>query len=175
MNKRLFLVILLIFIAGIFLMGCYTMLAHPGVEGEEEAAYSGTYYREHCTDCHTDYHNYPYGYYYGFSPDYYWNYPRWGHYYNYPWWWDWYGGDYSGVEEVPNNIEKGERRRGLAPPYSGESTTPVPIITVPGSKGERGVIEKTVKEEPKEQGKEEKSKEETTKKEGTEDKAPRRR
>jgi len=94
MAKRMTILSVLLLTAGVFILGCYTVLTHPGVEGEEEEHYSGTYYRQNCTDCHTDYHQYPFGYYYGYSPDYYWENQRWGHYYNYPWWWEWYWWDY---------------------------------------------------------------------------------
>ncbi len=119
MAKRIATLSLLLIITGIFILGCYTVLTHPSVEGEEEEHYSGAYYRQNCTDCHVDYHQYPFGYYYGYSPDYYWENQRWGHYYNYPWWWEWYWWDYmdDDREFVPSDIEKGTRRRSnLAPP-----------------------------------------------------------
>lgn len=169
MKKRLVFTVLSLIIAGIFLFGCYTILTHPRVEGEEEEVYSGRYYRENCTDCHYDYHSYPYGYYYGFYPDYYWNSPRWGHYYNYPWWWDWYRWDYFWYDDdgyIREDIEKGERRRGstLVPPYSsGMGGTP-PVITQPKSKKEEKVIRKVLKE-GKEEGKGEEPKKEEKKKE----------
>jgi len=133
-NRFIWLGILLI-IVGVFAIGCYTVLMHPQVQGEEkeQVENTGEYYREHCTDCHGDYHNYPYGYYYGYYPDYYWSSPRWGHYYAYPWWWDryWSNND-NEVESVPKSDEKGERRRGLEPPYVvPEGGTPAPFISVP--------------------------------------------
>jgi hypothetical protein len=155
-------------IVGVFVMGCYTVLMHPRVQGEEEATieHTGEYYREHCTDCHGDYHSYPYGYYYGYYPDYYWSNPRWGHYYAYPWWWDRYWWDYDDdAEYVPRSEEKAERRRGLEPPYVPETKTPVPFISVPPSRTEEQPVqikkeEKPKTPEPKEQKKEEKPKDE---------------
>ena len=139
-NRFIWLGILLI-IVGVFVMGCYTVLMHPQVQGEEEATveHTGEYYREHCTDCHGDYHNYPYGYYYGYYPDYYWSNPRWGHYYAYPWWWDryWWDSDESNVETVPQSDEKAERRRGLEPPYVPETRTGSPFISTPPSQEEK--------------------------------------
>ena len=135
MRNRWVLIGLLLTITAIFAAGCYTVLSHPGVKGEEEQAYNGSYYREHCTDCHADYHQYPYGYYYGYSPDYYWNYPNYGHYYNYPWWWDWYYGQPSGGGGTTVPSERLEKnRRSLQPPYvpGGQGINP-PALTAPGN------------------------------------------
>jgi len=170
-NKFVWLGVLLI-IVGVFAIGCYTVLTHPRVQGEEEERieHTGAYYREHCTDCHVDYHSYPYGYYYGFYPDYYWSYPRWGRYYAYPWWWDRYWWDYDNdAEYVPISEEKAERRRGLEPPYVPESRTPAPFISEPPSRKEQQPIqikkeEKPKAPEPKEQKKQEKPKDEKAKK-----------
>jgi hypothetical protein len=170
-NRFIWLGILLI-IVGVMVIGCYTVLMHPQVQGEEEATVenSGEYYREHCTDCHGDYHNYPYGYYYGYYPNYYWSSPRWGHYYAYPWWWDkyWWSSN-DEVESVPKSDEKVERRRGLEPPYVPEDKTPVPFINVPSTKVQEQPVQIKGEEKPEtptEQKKEEKS---------TEKKAERRR
>jgi len=160
MRNRWVLMGLLLTIMGIFVLGCYTILSHPRVESEEEEAYSGRYYRENCTDCHVDYHNYPYGYYYGHYPDYYWDYPRWGHYYIYPWWWDWYSwdGEGGGVTIPDEKIEK--RRRSLEPPYvPGTQGSFPPVLVQPkSSRGDipRGTIEKTVKEKQPQQKQEKK-------------------
>jgi hypothetical protein len=163
-NRFVWLGILLIMV-GVFAIGCYTVLMHPQVQGEEEATidHTGEYYRQHCTDCHGDYHNYPYGYFYGYYPDYYWSSPRWGHYYAYPWWWDtyWSNND-NGVESVPKSDEKAERRRGLEPPYvPQQSGTPAPFIVVPPSESEEQPVQIGGEEKPKtptEQKKEEKPK-----------------
>jgi len=171
MRNRWVLLALVLTITGIFVIGCYTIMSHPRVEGEEEQSYSGTYYREHCTDCHQDYHQYPYGYYYGYYPEYYWDYPRWGHYYAYPWWWDWYysgdnGGGGGGGVNIPE--KKGERRSGLEPPYVPvEQGSFPPVLVEPKSpRGEtpRGTIEEKVKSEPQPQKEEKKDNNE--KKEG---------
>ncbi|KPK77260.1 MAG: hypothetical protein AMJ89_02740, partial [candidate division Zixibacteria bacterium SM23_73] len=144
---------------------------HQRVQGEEEERieHTGSYYREHCTDCHGDYHSYPYGYYYGFYPDYYWSNPRWGHYYAYPWWWDRYWWDYDDdAEYVPPSEEKAERRRGLEPPYVPETKTPVPFISVPPSRTEEQPVQIKKEEpkapQPKEPKKEEKPKDEKAEK-----------
>lgn len=129
----------LLMMVGVFAIGCYTVLMHPQVQGEEEETieHTGAYYRENCTDCHGDYHSYPYGYYYGFYPDYYWSHPRWGHYYAYPWWWDRYWSDYDDdAEYVPTTEEKAERRRGLEPPYVPDIKTPAPFVSEPASRTE---------------------------------------
>jgi hypothetical protein len=179
MTKRIAILLVLTIIAGIFLLGCYTVLTHPRVEGEEEEHYSGSYYRENCTDCHQDYHEYPYGYYYGYYPDYYWESPRWGHYYNYPWWWEWYWSDYwdNNQESVASDIEKGERRRSnLAPPYSSAAGSGSAVTTNSGNKGAIQVIKKILKGDSGkgtvvEQGSKKEEKKETKE----EEKAPRRR
>lgn len=177
MKKKIVLLGTLLMILAIMGIGCYTVLTHPGVQGEgEEAAYTGQYYREHCTDCHQDYHNFPYGFYYGYYPDYYWSNPRWGHYYAYPWWWDnYWGNDYNnengGVEQPPASAEKAERRRGLEPPYvrpEGTSSTPYvpPTTTKEGESTEIKQQEKPKATKLEEQGtkqKEEKSDEQKAK------------
>jgi hypothetical protein len=179
MAKRIVLLSVLLVVAGIFLLGCYTVITHPTVEGEEEEHYSGRYYRENCTDCHVDYHQYPYGFYYGYYPDYYWSYPRWGHYYNYPWWWEWYWWDYwdDDAEYVPRDIEKGERRRSnLAPPYTTGTGMQPSIISNPSPTGPMQIIKKILKsgsgeaEDVNTGGKKEKKEQKKT-----EEKAPRRR
>jgi len=180
MRKRLVFAILSLIIAGIFLYGCYTVLTHPTVGGEEEEAYSGRDYREHCTDCHIDYHNYPYGYYYGYSPDYYWHSPRWGHYYNYPWWWDWYWWDYFWYDDgdyVREDVEKGERRRRketLAPPYSDDLGGVPPVITERKTKDWRKTIKKVLKDVKEGEG-EKKGKETKKEEKKKKDKPPKRR
>ncbi|HEX9751176.1 MAG TPA: hypothetical protein VGB22_07840 [candidate division Zixibacteria bacterium] len=102
------------------LFGCYTVLKHPitAQEGPERSPHPQEYYRQNCVDCHADYNEYPYGYFYGEYPEHYFEYPRWGHYYAYPWWWDhyWYG-------DSPDESVDGEqgpmapRRGGMLPPY----------------------------------------------------------
>jgi hypothetical protein len=106
--------------------GCYTVLQHPGVE----ETYSGEDYQADCLGCHPDYHEYPYGYFYGTYPDYWWSSPRWGHYYAYPWWWDYYWyprREYhdDSDEFVPRSTrgKKAVRRESLRPPYSTGTTT----------------------------------------------------
>jgi hypothetical protein len=135
MRKKVVLLGILLVILAIMGIGCYTVLTHPRVEGEEGEVveHTGRYYREHCTDCHGDYHSYPYGFYYGYYPDYYWSYPRWGRYYAYPWWWDryWWDDDYYYYDDPdyePVSSEKAEKRRGLEPPYvRPEGTSGVPF------------------------------------------------
>ncbi len=159
MRNRWVLIGLVLTITAIFVMGCYTILSHPGVKGEEEQAYNGSYYREHCTDCHADYHQYPYGYYYGYYPDYYWNYPSYGHYYMYPWWFDWYYGQpSSGGPGAPSErIEK--RRRGLEPPYVPGAGTYPPTTVAPGTPGTQlppSTVEQGQQPQPQPQPREEK-------------------
>ena len=124
MQRKVILLVVLLIVVAVSGVGCYTILTHPRVEGEEGDAieHTGRYYREHCTDCHGDYHSYPYGFYYGYYPDYYWSNPRLGRYYAYPWWWEryWWDDDgyyYDGEEVEPESAEKAEKRRGLPPPY----------------------------------------------------------
>ncbi len=144
MKKKIVLLGIFLVILGTMGIGCYTVLTHPRVEGEEgeKIEHTGRYYREHCTDCHWDYHRYPYGFYYGYYPDYYWSYPRWGRYYAYPWWWDWYWWDdgyyYDDGEYIPKSTEKAERRRGLEPPYvRPEGNPPLPYVNPNPAKGEK--------------------------------------
>ncbi len=85
--------------------GCYTILQHP----DSEAHYVAEDYQADCLGCHTEYHEYPYGYFYGNYPDYWWSNPRWGQYYAYPWWWDnyWYDGGKQHVQQVANDDKGG--------------------------------------------------------------------
>lgn len=110
------------------LVGCYTILKHPitSMEGPSAQMSHQEYYRDRCLDCHEDYATYPYGFFYGDYPEYYFEYPRWGHYYAYPWWWDhyWYdntddvaAGDDGG--DVVESGTKASRQSGLRPPYVG--------------------------------------------------------
>ncbi len=114
------------------LVGCYTILKHPitSEEGPSSQIAHQEYYRDRCLDCHEDYATYPYGFFYGNYPEYYFDYPRWGHYYAYPWWWDHYWYDNSddvdvtasdGELSVPESGTKASRRGGLLPPYVGGS------------------------------------------------------
>ncbi len=133
MNKKIVFLGILLVILTITGVGCYTILTHPTVQGEEAGniEQTGQYYREHCTDCHGDYHQYPYGFYYGYYPDYYFSNPRWGHYYAYPWWWDnywWNNNNYNnGEATTPESNEKAEKRGPMEPPYvlpQGTQNTP---------------------------------------------------
>jgi hypothetical protein len=144
MKKKAVLLGIILAILSVWAVGCYTVLTHPRVQGEEGyvVEHTGSYYRENCTNCHGDYHNYPYGFYYGYYPDYYWNQPRWGRYYAYPWWWDryWWDDDYDyydSYESDPLSSEKADRRRGMVPPYvSPTGTVNTPFI-LPGSTGDQ--------------------------------------
>jgi hypothetical protein len=157
-------------------IGCYTILTHPRVEGEEGDAieHTGRYYRENCTNCHGDYHSYPYGFYYGYYPDYYWSNPRWGRYYAYPWWWDryWWDDDryyYDGDEVEPESAEKAERRRGMTPPYVRPEVTSSQPFVVPtsGKETESTTVDKEGKHVPKQIEKQETKKEEPKKEKPT--------
>ena len=120
------LVVLFLFGVG----GCYTILKHPAGESEAGHEYSQEYYRENCVKCHPDYHEYPYGFYNGYYPDYYFSDQRWGRYYAYPWWWDYYSYGSGDQEVAPGAVEgdahdKMPRSRDMmAPPYieAGTST-----------------------------------------------------
>jgi hypothetical protein len=110
-------------------IGCYTILKHPTAEENNTSA--GDYYQKDCVRCHTDYHEYPYGYFYGHYPDYWWSSPRWGQYYAYPWWWDnyWYKDDYYYIEDTSairtSQGEKEVRRDALRPPYTHDIVAPI--------------------------------------------------
>ena len=126
--------------AAFLLFGCYTILKHPVTDGEgpeRTDVHPQEYYRQNCLDCHADYNEYPYGYFYGVYPDYYWQYPRFGYYYAYPWWWDrhWYeaGSEDEQGEEVVEG-QKAARRGGLIPPY----VTGMPAINTGGNFGGGG-------------------------------------
>jgi hypothetical protein len=112
----------------LLISGCYTILQHPA----SETNYDAEDYRADCLGCHADYHEYPYGYFYGNYPDYWWSSPRWGYYYAYPWWWDnyWYDGSrkYSrdNDDEYSPRSSSGEkvvRRDALRPPYTMGTTS----------------------------------------------------
>jgi len=139
----------LLFLLGVLTFsfgGCYTILIHPD-SGE---GYTSRDYQDACVDCHTDYNDYPYGYFYGdHYPDYWWSTPRFGHYYAYPWWWDYYWSPSEGYygEDGGNNDtfvprsstgEKATRRNSgsMRPPYVQDQDMPtIPNITRGGSSG----------------------------------------
>jgi hypothetical protein len=121
--------------------GCYTVLRHPAVEED----YSQSDYQVQCIDCHPDYHEYPYGYFYGDYPGYWWDSPRWGRYYAYPWWWDhyWFDNvryhyddydDDGGLSPRSSSGKKVERRNTLRPPYT-QGGTIIERSTTPASTG----------------------------------------
>ncbi|MCP4632837.1 MAG: hypothetical protein GY855_07905 [candidate division Zixibacteria bacterium] len=123
MNRSLSLCLAMLFII-LMASGCYTILQHP----DSEINYTAEDYQTDCLECHAEYHEYPYGYFYGQYPDYWWSSPRWGRYYAYPWWWDnyWYEGNYQHseyeVDDEPSprstRGKKVERRSSLRPPYT---------------------------------------------------------
>jgi hypothetical protein len=122
--KLLFTLLIPISIALFTIAGCYTILKHPAVQED----YTAQDYQHDCVSCHSDYREYPYGYFYGDYPDYWWSTPRWGHYYAYPWWWDHYWYDNNGAGDNDNETtdrsqegEKAVRRDDLRPPYSTSS------------------------------------------------------
>jgi hypothetical protein len=140
---------LLIVALSFAIVGCYTILKHPvteqeGPQGDQSEYSDGSphpqeYYRQNCIECHSDYSEFPYGYFYGDYPDYYFEYPRWGYYYAYPWWWDrhWYetgSGDGEGEQVVDG--QKAPRRGGLIPPY----VTGSPAINTGGNYGGGGYV-----------------------------------
>jgi hypothetical protein len=129
------------------LVGCYTILQHPITAGDnQEQAYHQEFYREQCIDCHADYAEYPYGFFYSDYPDYYFENPRWGHYYAYPWWWDRYWYDNRGPVTDDDRAgadpsSKAGRRGALAPPYVGGSPalpTGGSSYTAPSTPGAKG-------------------------------------
>jgi hypothetical protein len=83
-----------------------------------------------CIQCHTDFEEYPYGYYYAPYPSYWWDHSDYAHYYAYPWWWSYYDYPYQ-VHEYEPTVSPGRDtkfgRRDLtpepsAPPYSDTRT-----------------------------------------------------
>lgn len=139
--QKVFTLLLTLFTVSLFFGGCYTVLIHP----ETEEGYTSRDYQDACVDCHSDYNEYPYGYFYGeYYPDYWWSTPRYGHYYAYPWWWDYYWSPSEGYYAEDDNDSddfvprtssgaKVSRRGGsLIPPYvnsSGYNGNSVPNIT----------------------------------------------
>ena len=131
--RKFFTLLIPLCIAILTLAGCYTILKHPEVQEN----YTSTDYQHDCVRCHADYQEYPYGYFYGDYPDYWWSAPRWGHYYAYPWWWDNYWYDQEDIDHSqqdnsprPDAGEKAVRRNSLRPPYSTELQSPgVPSIS----------------------------------------------
>ena len=128
MSKIVILGLTIVFIA-LLTSGCYTILQHPA----SEINYTSEDYQTDCLKCHSDYNEYPYGYFYGQYPDYWWSSPRWGRYYAYPWWWDnyWYKGNYKHTQEYGDDDlsprstrgKKVERRDTLRPPYTVGTST----------------------------------------------------
>jgi hypothetical protein len=124
MKRALYLLIPLTFILVAIGPGCYTVLMHPSEEGGYHAQQTSD-----CTSCHTDYNDYPYGYYYSPYPSYWWDHSDYAYYYAYPWWWSYYDYPYAdGNYEYGQNSGHGtkfDRREGprepAPPPYSDDS------------------------------------------------------
>ncbi len=145
MNKYFTLLFFLLILAMTF-SGCYTVLMHP----QTEEGYAQEDYQDACIDCHTDYNDYPYGYFYGdHYSDYWWSTPRYGYYYAYPWWWDYYWSPSEGRQVnsqnedvfVPRSStgEKATRRGSIRPPYVEPLSNPgTTTITRGGGSGGRG-------------------------------------
>jgi hypothetical protein len=77
------------FILAVLVPGCYTVLMHSSDEGDYRVSQTSN-----CLSCHSDYQEYPYGYYYSPAPSFWWQYPNYGYYYATPWWWGYYEYDY---------------------------------------------------------------------------------
>ncbi len=153
MSKIITLTLSIIFLT-LMISGCYTILQHPA----SETNYTAEDYQADCLGCHADYHEYPYGYFYGNYPDYWWSNPRWGQYYAYPWWWDnyWYDNNNQHTQKIEDDSpslrstsgKKVERRDTLRPPYSVGTTN---ISRSGGSSGNTGASGST--STPSDQGK----------------------
>lgn len=123
MKRALYLLIPAAFMLAIMAPGCYTVVMHPSDEGGYHAEQTSD-----CVRCHTDYHEYPYGYYYSPYPSYWWDYSDYAYYYAYPWWWSYYDypylpGDYhySGTSGGTKFDRREGPREPAAPPYSTRS------------------------------------------------------
>lgn len=135
MNARQLIIAITIAIAlAITSIGCYTIIRHPSMDAQqyeessaaEETGYTHSSDDRDCVRCHQDFAQYPYGHYYEYYPEYYWDYPKWGDYYAYPWWWDgyWYSGRGTGVAvDTVDKIARPDRQRGIVPPYSNGTGT----------------------------------------------------
>ncbi len=176
MRKIITLILAILFLT-LMISGCYTILQHP----DSEAHYAAEDYQADCLGCHAEYHEYPYGYFYGNYPDYWWSNPRWGQYYAYPWWWDnyWYDGNNQHAQksndENPSlrstSGKKVERRETLRPPYS-IGTTNISRSSGGGDVGASGSTVKTSDQEQQPTDNPNNTKEKEEKKEDK--KAPRR-
>jgi hypothetical protein len=102
--------------------GCYTVVMHPSDDDGYRASQTSD-----CVRCHSDYHQYPYGYYYSPYPSWWWTYPSYSSYYAYPWWWQYYdypyldgnGYDYSSSglsTHEGTKFDRHETRPGPVPP-----------------------------------------------------------
>ena len=167
MAKSIIIICALLLASMITSYGCYTVIKHPSVLGNETQTEGDNHSKgRDCVSCHQDFHEYPYGYYYGYYPDYYWSYPRWGDYYVYPWWWDnyWYNSKGPGDNPVPT--EQGTKpatRRGLEPPYvRGIEPIPPPSYNpggippgtvTPGGTTTGGGVDNPPSDKPKEKAK----------------------
>jgi hypothetical protein len=161
--KSIITLLLLLAVIIIIASGCYTILRHP-VDEETQSSHE---YQYDCIKCHPDYHNYPYGYFYGNYPNYWWSTPRWGHYYAYPWWWDyyWYKDDYYIVDEPDQSVGSGEkevRRDALRPPYSDGVIMPLnPAVGSHENSTSTGTKPSVPEDKPKSDDKKEEKKKET--------------
>lgn len=88
MKRAVHILVVLAFVAALIAPGCYTVVSHP----KDERGYRASQSTD-CTRCHTNFDEYPYGYYYAPYPDHWWTYEKYGLYYAYPWWWSYYDQD----------------------------------------------------------------------------------
>lgn len=92
MKRAIHILVFLAFIAAIVAPGCYTVVSHP----KDERGYAASQTSD-CLRCHTNFDEFPYGYYYSPYPDHWWTYEKYGLYFAYPWWWTFYDQDkYTG-------------------------------------------------------------------------------
>jgi hypothetical protein len=121
MRSILRLLIPLALVLAIVVPGCYTVVMHPSDEGGYRADQTSD-----CLRCHDSFHDYPYGYYYGPYPTWWWNYSNYSSYYAYPWWWRYYDypylddgyhyGDGGGTSHRGTKFDRRETRPGPVPP-----------------------------------------------------------
>ncbi|MEZ5358687.1 MAG: hypothetical protein R3F48_07610 [Candidatus Zixiibacteriota bacterium] len=88
MKRAIRILIVLSFAAALIAPGCYTMISHP----KDEYGYTASQSSD-CLRCHSDFAEFPYGYYYSPYPDHWWVYEKYGMFYAYPWWWTFYEQD----------------------------------------------------------------------------------
>lgn len=140
MRTTLRLIIPLALLLAVIGPGCYTVVMHPSDEGGYRADQTSD-----CLRCHDTYHDYPYGYYYGPYPSWWWDYSNYSSYYAYPWWWRYY--DYPYLDNGYTDGGGGSVHRGTKFDRRETGSGPMPPPHSRSNWGETQPVQPTINDQ----------------------------